>query len=97
MTQLIIDYSEFGGYSNEYKPNIFEILHTRETQNIIIFLNEILFSKDYRILSRENIRRKLHYFSYKANVMQIRVHDLRHSHVALLIMIGDDALTIKKD
>ncbi len=34
--------------------------------------------------------------SKKADVKDIRIHDLRHSHVALLIYLGQDPLTMKK-
>lgn len=58
--------------------------------------NTPLFSINGELIPKETLRRNFKYYQYKAGVKDIRLHDLRHSHVALLIYLGQDSLTIKK-
>jgi len=55
-----------------------------------------LFSINGVLIPKETLRRKFKYYQRLTNVTNIRIHDLRHSHVALLIYLGQDPLTIKK-
>ncbi len=55
-----------------------------------------LFSINGALIPKETLRRNFKYYQRLAGVKDIRLHDLRHSHVALLINLGQDPLTIKK-
>jgi len=52
--------------------------------------------KDDRIfpISKSNLRREMNWASDLAGVKRIRIHDLRHSHVSLLIDMGFSAVAI---
>ena len=47
-------------------------------------------------VSDQTLRRRFNYFAQKAGVKQIRIHDLRHSHVSLLINKGQNILIVSK-
>lgn len=47
-------------------------------------------------LQKSSLTRMLHHYAKKAGVEEIRIHDLRHSHVSLLINSGYSALAIGK-
>ncbi len=70
---------------------------------IIYISNQYKFNNDTPLFSingvripKETIRRNFKRYQHLAGVKDIRLHDLRHSHVALLIYLGQDALSIKK-
>ncbi|QOH65214.1 site-specific integrase [Bacillus amyloliquefaciens] len=77
-------------YWKTQQKKLFEelgILHSDETY--------IFQYKD--IPSRKDIfSRKIKYFCKDSNLEPIRLHDFRHSHVALLINQGEDYITIKE-
>lgn len=55
-----------------------------------------LFSINGELVPKETLRRNFKYYQRLAGLPDIRIHDLRHSHVALLIYLGQDSLSIKK-
>ena len=72
--------------------------------NLIDMLNKLTPNKKpshfvfggERALPIETIRRRFNYYIKKSGVKKIRIHDLRHSHVSLLISQNDDIVTIAK-
>ncbi|MFV0424775.1 MAG: tyrosine-type recombinase/integrase [Bacilli bacterium] len=55
-----------------------------------------VFSYNNDIFAKTKIDRKFTEYTKKANLPKIRIHDLGHSHVALLIHTKEDILAIKK-
>lgn len=64
--------------------------------NILFDDGMYIFSINNEIVSKSRIDRVFKEYTIKANVPAIRLHDLRHSHVALLIHMNEDILAIKK-
>ena len=52
--------------------------------------------KDFSPLCRRTVQHKMKHQMEKAGVKKIRVHDLRHSHVAYLINKGIEPILIKE-
>lgn len=56
-----------------------------------------VFQKDDKLLHKDNVRKKYDaIFRRDTSLTKIRIHDLRHSHVALLINNGEDPHMIKE-
>lgn len=56
-----------------------------------------VFQKDDKLLHKDNVRKKYDaIFRRDTSLTKIRIHDLRHSHVALLINNGEDPYMIKE-
>lgn len=77
--------------------------HRRETQQELFNDLGIRHSNDTYIFqykdtpSRKDIfSRKIKYFCKDSDLTPIRLHDFRHSYVALLIHQGEDYITIKE-
>ncbi len=69
------------------------------TEELKDYINQLYdYSPSDRLfkLPKSSLTRKLDSFARKAEVKEIRVHDLRHSHVSLLIDQGYTALAIAK-
>ena len=58
--------------------------------------SDYVFGINNELLSKSTITRYFRTYTNQAGVKQIRIHDLRHSHVALLIHLKQDPLVIKK-
>ena len=58
-----------------------------ELQNYIVPQGQFFFGGD-KPLAENTVRRAFNFYSSKAGVKQIRIHDLRHSFVSMLIHLG---------
>lgn len=59
-----------------------------------MLLDDIPDGRIFFMLSKTNVTRKIKKKAEEAGVKKIRVHDLRHSHVSLLINLGYSAVAI---
>ena len=60
------------------------------SDELLIFLRENMIQDDQRIftISKSGLNKQLKKYAAKVGVTPIRIHDLRHSHVSLLIHMG---------